>query len=71
MEFVMPTGVYYLLYFGRSSREFWSFQCTWVRIVFFIIIIKVCRKVPSMDFVFPNICFNDVFIDCSRGWKKE
>ena len=40
-------------------------------ILLFITVIKVCRKVPSMDFVFPNICFNDVFIDCSRGWKKE
>ena len=37
------------IHFGRSSREFWRFRCTWVRIVLFIIIIKVCRKVPSMD----------------------
>ena len=59
------------IHFGRSSREFWRFLCIWVLIVFFITIIKVCRKVPSMVSVFLNICFNDVFIDCFRGWKKE
>ena len=71
MEFVISTGVYYLSYFGRLSREFWRFQCTWVRIVFFITIIKVCRKVPSKVSVFLNICLSNVFVDCFRGWKKE
>ena len=77
MEFVISTGVYYLSYFGRSSREFWRFRCSilgmsmWTLIVIFTRVIKVCRKVPSMVSLFLNTCFSDVFIDRFGGWKKE
>ena len=39
----------------------------WILIVIFIIVIKVCRKVPSMVFLFLNTCFSDVFIDRFLG----
>ena len=77
VEFVTSTAIYYLSYFGRSSREFWRFRCSiqgmwmWTLIVIFIIVIKVCRKVPSMVSLFLNTCFSDVFIDRLEGGGKN
>ena len=52
------------IHFGRSSREFWRFRCTWVRIVLFITVIKVCRKVPSMDAVCLIYFFSLLLLRC-------